>query len=129
MSVLKQVLQQSGEGCVNDFDADLANKRRWEWLETVTIDVKKSYPKITWTSNDPLVILLKDCIIKIKQLGQAICIVVNLIATSLHTVKEVLEHIMGKSHVLKVITEMQCYKLPSAASTKSDKNYGAPPAY
>ena len=36
---------------------------------------------------------------------------------------------MGKSHVLKVITEMQCYKLASAASTKSDKNYGAPPAY
>ena len=74
MSVLKQVLQQSGEGCMNDFDAGLANKRRWEWLEkTVTIDVKKSYPKITWTSNDPLVILLNDCIIKIKQLGQAIC--------------------------------------------------------
>ena len=24
---------------------------------------------------------------------------------------------------------MQCYKLPGAASAKSDKNYGAPPAY
>ena len=29
---------------------------------------------------------------------------------------------------MKVITEMQCYKL-SGASAKSDENYGAPPAY
>ena len=31
---------------------------------------------------------------------------------------------MAKGHVLKVITEMQCYKLPDAASAKSDENYG-----
>ena len=30
---------------------------------------------------------------------------------------------------MKVITEMQCYKLSGAASAKSDENYGAPPAY
>ena len=36
---------------------------------------------------------------------------------------------MGKGHVLKMITEMQCYKLPGAASAKSDENYGAPPTY
>ena len=30
---------------------------------------------------------------------------------------------------MKVITEMQCYKLPGAASAKSDENYDAPPAY
>ena len=36
---------------------------------------------------------------------------------------------MGKGHVLKVIIVMQCYKLPGAASAKSDENYGAPPAY
>ena len=36
---------------------------------------------------------------------------------------------MGKGHVFKMITEMQCYKLPGASSAKSDKNYGAPPAY
>ena len=52
MLVLQQVLQRSGEECVDDFDADLVNKWRWEWLEkTVTIDVKKSNLKITWTSN------------------------------------------------------------------------------
>ena len=36
---------------------------------------------------------------------------------------------MGKGHVFKRITELQCYKLPGASSAKSDKNYGAPPAY
>ena len=30
---------------------------------------------------------------------------------------------------MKLITEVQCYKLPGAASAKSDKKYGAPPAY
>ena len=48
MTVLQQVLQQFGEGCVDDFDAGLANKWRWEWLEkTVITDVKKSHPKMT----------------------------------------------------------------------------------
>ena len=61
---------------MDDFDAGLGNKWRWEWLKkTETIDVKKSHAKITWASNDPLVISLKDCIREIKQPGKAICTV------------------------------------------------------
>ena len=73
MTILQQVLQRFGEGYVDDFDAGLASKWRWEWLEKMVItNVKKSHPKMTWLSNDPLVISLKDCIRKIRQLGKAI---------------------------------------------------------
>ena len=101
--------------------------------KTVAIDLKKCHPKITRTSTDSLVISLKDCIRKIKQSGKVICTVCckcdsDVIAYSkggLGTPKQN----MGKRHVLKVITEVQCYKLPGAASAKSAKKYGAPPAY
>ena len=104
MLVLQQVLQRSGEECVDDFDAELVNKWRWEWLEkTVTIDVKKSHLKITWTSNDPMVISLKDCIRKIKQLGKAICTVCcksdsDIITYSKGGLGTLKQHIMGKDH-------------------------------
>ena len=130
MSVLQQVLQRSGERCVDNFDAGLANKWRWEWLEkTVTIGVKKSHLKITWTSSDPLVILLKYCIRKKKQPGKAICTVCCKSDSDVITYSTLKQHIMGKGHVLKVITKMQCYKLPGAPSAKSYENYGSPPAY
>ena len=102
--------------------------------KTVTVDVIKSHPKIIWTSNDLLVISLKDCIRKIKQPAKAICTVCcksdsDLITCSKGGLDTMKQHIMGKGHASKVITEMQCYKLPGTASAKFNDDYGAPHAY
>ena len=60
--ILMQALQANGDG--------------WQCLKkTVAIDLKKCHSKITWTSTDPLVISLKDCIRKIERLGKVICTV------------------------------------------------------
>ena len=101
--------------------------------KTVSIDVKKAHPHITWNKTEPLMITLKACIRKIKEPGKAICIIcsksdcIRYAAKGLGVLKQ---HVKGKGNVQKEVGNMQCFKLPGAASESSSSNsYGAPPIY
>ena len=134
MSLLQQIVQRD-EGSLADIDNGVTNKFKWEWLErTVSVDVKKAHPKLNWTSDQLLTICLKDCIRKMNKPGKAVCIVCHKKETDVLTygtagVNVLKNHVLTKGHIERVVTEMQCYKLPGAASEPVDANYGAPLAF
>ena len=118
---------------IDKVDGNVVNKWRWDWMErTVSIDVKKSFPKIKWEGDGGLKICLKDCMRKIDQPGKAVCLVCNKseVKYGANGVSALNKHVQPRTHVEKEVSKIKNYKLPdSGPAHLITENYGAPPAF
>ena len=60
---MSKILYRENHAEVDAIDTGLGNKWRWDWLVVVSVDMNKC-ERITWKSDDPLNICLKDGIRK-----------------------------------------------------------------
>ena len=71
---MSKILYRENHAEVDAIDTGLGNKWRWDWMEKVVSVDMNTFERITWKSDDPLNICLKDCINKVDEPGKAICL-------------------------------------------------------